>query len=413
MKNKQLIKSRISKNLLIFFAITGIIALASGMSDTVFSNYFKDAYNATGTQRGIIEGPRELPGLICMLIIGFGSFLGNKRLAIIAQACCVIGLVVLGVITPSFSIMLIFLFVFSLGAHIYMPLCDSIFMSLVKDKGAIGKRMGQYKSTDNAFRFIAGIVVFIGFRAGFFSFKTQIKSIFLVGAFFFFIALLLYIWLSKRDSKKIVREKKASFIFDKDYKYYYILAGVHGAQKQIMLVFGPWVLIEILYKGADTLALLTIAGSFLGIFFLRALGKWIDRFGMKNLLVVDALSFIFVYFFYGLVSWGLNTGTLASVGWPVFLAYGMFILDRMSMNMSMVRVLYLKSIVKKSEDITPTLSAGISLDHLITIIFALVAGFIWDRMGPQYVFFCTSALSFINLYIAKKIKVPKLNEIAK
>ena len=134
-----------------------------------------------------------------------------------------------------------------------------------------------------------------------------------------------------------------------------------------MLVFGPWVLIKILQKQADTIALLTIIGAFIGIFFLRALGKWIDRFGIKKLLYADALSFIGVYFLYGLIAWGLNSNILPYVGWPVIVVSGMFVLDRISMNMGMVRVLYLKSIAKKPEDITASLSTGISLDHFITI----------------------------------------------
>ena len=47
----------------------------------------------------------------------------------------------------------------------------------------------------------------------------------------------------------------------KEYTFYYILAVLHGVQKQIMIVFGPWVLIDILGRQADTMALLGIISS--------------------------------------------------------------------------------------------------------------------------------------------------------
>ena len=395
------------KNLIIFFIITGAVGLATGLYDTVFGNYLKEVYNVTTTQRGLIEAPRELPGLLCLIIISLLAFWGDIRIAFFAQLLAIAGIAVLGIFTPPFAIMLIFLFILSSGQHIYMPLADSIFISLNPDEDKIGKRMGRYKSVDTAFRLVAAVIAFFGFRYGLLSFESKINVTFLISAFFFIIAAALLFVLIVRRKEKIIENKKFRLILDKDYKYYYILASVHGAQKQVMLVFGPWVLIKILQRQADTIALLTIIGAFIGIFFLRALGKWIDRFGIKKLLYADALSFIFVYFLYGLIAWGLNSGMLPSAGWPVIMVSIMFILDRISMNMGMVRVLYLKSIAKKPEDITASLSTGISLDHFITIGFAAVAGIVWDKLGPQYVFFCTAALSFINVYIAGKVKTPQ------
>lgn len=393
------------KNLIIFFIITGAVGLATGLYDTVFSNYLNEVYNVTTTQRGFIEAPRELPGLLCLVIISSLAFLGDIRISFFAQLLSVIGMTVLGFFTPSFGVMLVFLFIMSSGQHIYMPLADSIFISLNPDEIKIGKRMGQYKSIDTAFRLVAAVIAFAGFRYGILSFDTEIKWIFIIAAVFFIIAAVLLLILTIRRKEKIF-ERKFTLNLDKDYKYYYILAAVHGAQKQVMLVFGPWVIIKILQKQTDTIALLTIIGSFVGIFFLRALGKWIDKFGIKKLLYVDALSFIIVYMLYGLITWGLDANFLPYVGWPVFIVGFMFVLDRISMNMGMVRVLYLKSIAKKPEDITASLSTGISLDHFITIGFAAVAGIVWDKVGPQYVFFCTALLSFINVYIAGKIKLP-------
>jgi ABC-type uncharacterized transport system permease subunit len=169
-------------------------------------------------------------------------------------------------------------------------------------------------------------------------------------------------------------------------------------------VYGPWVLIDILLKKADTMALLGIIGSFAGIFFIPAVGRWLDKYGIKKLLYADAVSFIVVYFLYGILTWGFDAGFLAKVGIPVIFAYSMFVFDRMSMQMSIVRTVYLKNILIKDEDLMPTLSAGQGMDHVVSIIFAYIAGLIWSIYGPQYLFFSAGMLSFVNLYIAYRSK---------
>lgn len=398
-------KQNFKKEIVIYFFIIALTALGLGLSDGVFSNYFKDAYNVTAFQRGLIEFPRELPGVLLIVVVSLLSFLGDIRVAIIAQLLSTVGMVALGFLTPPFAVMLIFLFINSLGMHLFFPLQDSIGMSLIDDNKNVGKIMGQYKGVSTAFTMIASILVFIGFREGFFSFTSKVKYVFVISAIVFAVVFILFIYMQKILKTPVRERKKITVLFRKEYKYYYTLAIMHGVQKQIMAVYGPWVLIDLLNKKADTLALLGIAGSFIGIFFIPALGKWLDKYGVKKLLYADALSFIGVYVIYGCLSAGFATGRLAIVGIPVIMTFVLFILDRMSMQMGMIKTVYLRSIAVKQSDITPTLSLGISMDHIVSIICAYIGGVIWGTWGPQYIFFLAAALSLVNLFVAKKVKV--------
>lgn len=391
-----------SKAQLIYFFIIALTAFALGLSNDVISNYFKDAYQITPYQRGLIEFPRELPGALVIFIVASLSLFSDIRIAMVSQLLSIIGIGVLGFVTPTFTIMLIFIFINSVGMHMFMPIKDSIGMSLIKDEN-IGKRMGQYKGVSTIFTMLSGILVFIGFRVGFFSFTSKIKWIFIISASILLVVFILFFILEKQIGESIKSNKKVNFVFRKEYKYYYTLVVMWGAQKQIMIVYGPWVLIDILNKKADTLAILGIIGAFIGVFFIPAVGRWIDRFGIKKLLYADALSFIVVYLAYGLLSAGFSKGTLATVGIPVFLAYMLFIFDRMSTQMGMIRTIYLRSIAVKSSDITPTLSLGLSLDHMVSIICAYAGGIVWSLWGPQYIFFLAASLSLVNLYVASKV----------
>ncbi len=401
---KQIKSKKISKSLLVYFFIIALTAFGLGLSGDVISNYFKDAYNVTAYQRGAIEFPRELPGLILIFVVAGLSFLSDIKISIIAQILSIIGITVLGLFTPTFAVMLVFIFINSMGQHLFMPLQDSIGMSLIKDDN-IGKRMGQYKGVYTGFAMLASVLVFIGFKTGFFSFTSKIKWIFLTSAFVLTFVLILLIFLQRiNKSSDIHNQKKLNFIFRKQYKYYYILVVMFGVQKQMMIVYGPWVLIEILNKKADTIAILGIAGSLIGTIFIPAVGRWLDRFGIKTILYADALSYIVVYLLYGLMSAGFVAGKLALVGIPVMLTYVLVILDKMSTQFGMVRTIYLRSIAIDAADITPTLSLGVSMDHFVSIICAYLGGIVWSVWGPQYIFFLAAALSLVNLYVATKVK---------
>lgn len=400
----QLFKN-MKKGMLTYMVIISLVSIGLGLSDSVFSNYFKDAYNVTAVQRGFIEFPRELPGILCVLLISGLSFLGDIRLAVLAQAFSFAGLVLLGLITPSFAIMVSVLFFYSMGTHLFLPLSDGIGLSLIEPSEKVGKRMGQYNGIKTFFTMLASAFVFVSFKLGWFSFTTKIKWVFLLGAVFFLFALVLFLFLQKSVGKPKAVSKKSAFLFRKQYKLYYILAILNGVQKQIMAVYGPWVLIDLLNKKADTIALLGIAGAFAGIFFMPAVGRWLDRFGVKKMMYVNALAFIFVYISYGVLSGIIADSKAGSAAFLVVLLCILFVIDRMTMQMSMVRVVYLNKIALNRQEVTRTLSMGISMDHVVSILFAYLGGLIWVSWGPQYVFYIAAAFSLVNVFVAAVVKI--------
>jgi hypothetical protein len=423
-----------------YLVVVALTALGNGFSDNILSNYFKDAYQVTALQRGLIEFPRELPGVIIFLLVSGLAFLGDIQIAMIAQGLAIVGLSFLGFLTPPYATMLLLVFVQSLGQHIWYPLQDSIGMSLIHDEQNAGRIVGRFKGVSTGFSMLASLMVFMGFRFGFFSFTTPVKVVFLIAVLMYFIALV-FLRLLRQVSRKHAQSKavghdqlktgspltvipedetssatasgsplrwslpKFKFVFRHQYRYYYVLAILFGVQKQIMIVYAPWVLIELLSKKADTLALLSMIGSFIGMFFIPALGRWQDRFGIKKMLYLDAFSFIGVYAAYGFLTAGFTTGFLAKAGLPVILTFILFIIDRMSMQMGMIRSMYLRSIALSPADISPTLTVGQGMDHIVSITCATLGGLVWTLWGAQYVFFGAAFLSLANYVVARLVVV--------
>ncbi len=163
-----------SKEIKLYILIIAITAFGLGLSNSVMSNYFKDAYQVDAFQRGLIEFPREIPGIISVLVIAALSFMSDIRISMVAQLLSFIGITVLGFITPSFSFMLICVFINSVGMHLFFPLQDSIGMELSGKEG-LGKKMGRFKGIATGFQMASSVLVFFGFKIGFFSFTTPFK----------------------------------------------------------------------------------------------------------------------------------------------------------------------------------------------------------------------------------------------
>ena len=402
---------KIRREMVLFFVIVAAAAFGYGLSDSVYANYYKDAFNVTATQRAFIEFPRELPGLLCLFVITALSVYGMAKSNLVAQICSFAGLLALGLFTPKFGVMLIFLFINSMGTHLFLPLNDAIGMGIA-EPDQIGHRIGQYASVKTAMGFAAGILVFFGFRFGWFSFTSEVNVLFLIGAGAFLVAMIASILLVRENVPllSVAQKKRTKIVLRKEYRYYYLVTMLNGVQKQIALVFGSWVIIDLLGKKADTMSLLMIAVSFISIFFMRMLGRLIDRLGVKKMMYLDALTFIFVYTIYGFVVWGITGETFSGAAWPVFAIYALFIMDRLSMQVGVVKSVYLRSIAKSPEEIPSTLSTGTSLDHVVAILAAQISGVVWTLWGPQWVFFIAAFFSLGNLFVAWRI--PKTMQAA-
>lgn len=272
--------------------------------------------------------------------------------------------------------------------------------------------MGQYSSVRSAFGLLAALLVFFGFRLGFFSFQPAVKWIFIVSAAFFLFGVVVAFTMVRKVRPVKTKPKKLKLVLRKQYKYYYLLAILHGVQKQIAYVYGTWLIVDLLLKKADTIALLSIVIGFVSIFFMNLIGRWMDRFGLKKMMFIEAFAFIFVYILYGFVAWVITSRLYPTHGLAVGVVYLLFIIDRLSMQMGMVRSVYLRSIAWDEEEVTATLSTGVSLDHVVSILAAIAGGFIWTQWGSHWVFFLAAVFSLGNLYVAIRVQPEDEKETA-
>lgn len=382
--------TNISRELALFITASFAVGMAGSLVDSTLNNFLNDTFALDGFQRSFLEFPREFPGVIVLFVSAALWFLGSRRLGGTALLLAGIGIFLIGFSSSSYTLMVIFLFIFSMGNHLFMPVSSTVGMELAAD-GRTGHRLGQLNAIRNLAAIAGSFIVFIGFKYLHFTYQ---HSFTIAAIVFAFAAVLMFGMKPERSAPP-----KTFLKLRKEYSLVYALAVLSGSRKQIFITFAPWVIVTIFHKPTQTIATLVIIGGVIGILFQPILGKAIDRFGERFILCTEAVLLVFVCFGYGFSRSFLPENTAFLV---VCVCY---LLDQMLFSVGMARSTYMKKIALDPADIQPALSASISIDHVFSISVALLGGVIWNRFGFQYVFLMGMVIAVINFFVARRIDV--------
>jgi predicted MFS family arabinose efflux permease len=185
----------------------------------------------------------------------------------------------------------------------------------------------------------------------------------------------------------------------REYRLYYLLSILYGSRKQLFITFAAWVIVTVFNQPTQTIATLLTIGGIIGILFQPFLGWATDRFGERIVLISEAILLVFVCFGYGFAKFifPINTAFLV-----ICVCY---LLDQMLMSVNMARATYMKKIALQPADIQPALTASVTLDHIFSILVALLGGVIWNTFGFQYVFLLGMFIAFGNFLAAYQIRL--------
>ncbi|MFA5857871.1 MAG: MFS transporter [Elusimicrobiota bacterium] len=373
----------------LFLLATVFIGFASSIVESTFNNFLNEQYAITSLQRTVIELPRELPGVMVVFISALLFFFCNRTLAAVSQVLAAIGILLIALTAKSFSVMLAWLFIFSLGQHIFLPLTSDIGMELARD-GKTGRRLGQLQGAGNFAAIAGSFFIFLGFKY----LRLNFPTAFIISAVFLLLAAGLIFGMKKNMPVPF----KTKLVYRKEYYLYYILTVMFGTRKQLFMTFAPWVLITVYMQPTQAIATLLTIGGIIGIVFKPLLGRWIDKYGERVILSIETVMTVFVCVFYGFA------GKMFSHGVALAIISGCYIIDQLLMSVSMARATYLKKVALSPQDVTATLSAGTSIDHVFSISVALLGGIVWTRFGYEYIFLSGAVLALVNLVFTLKIR---------
>lgn len=389
-------KHTISKDLFLFLLVSVLMGFVLAVESTTFANRLFEDLDFSVMERSALEAPRELPGLLTVVMIGLLGGMGDVRMAALANIIGGIGLMAFGQVPASFSLVLVTLLLYSTGQHLYFPLSSSIAMGFAKG-GQMGERLGQIQGLGSASIIVSSGLLYLLYKFMDLSYGTVFTFaggvLVLVGILFLFM---------HNNKKETVHEKR--FVFKKEYRMYYALAVVNGARKQITLTFAPWLLIDIFGQPVTMIAGLFFLVCVLNLFFKPWYGRLIDRRGETFALELEAVVMFLACLGFAF-SKSLFPFQLALIFTGVC-----YVADKLMESAGMARATYARKMCASPAEVSKTLAMGQSMDHVVSMSIPLLAGYIWyanGSIGYVYVFVGGMAISIINFILASRLRVPE------
>jgi predicted MFS family arabinose efflux permease len=292
-----------------------------------------------------------------------------------------------GFLTPNMTMVVVWMIIWSTGAHLFMAMSSAIGLRLAEE-GHEGQRLGQLGSLESLGTLVGLVIVYLGASRFHFSFGILFG---IAGIFALISALCLY--LIKPQPLK----KSQAIVFKKKYLLFYLLNILFGARKQIFLTFAPWVLIKIFNCQVSTFALLGLIGTTLSFILRPVLGHAIDSLGERLIITIESIILIMICILYGFAPAWFSATTAVTV------IMACYVTDQLLFSLKIARNTYLNRIVDCKEDIAPSISMGITLDHAVSMIVPFWGGLLWVGFGFQWVFLAAAIIAFFNLLTARLI----------
>jgi len=180
-------------------------------------------------------------------------------------------------------------------------------------------------------------------------------------------------------------------LFRAKYWLYYVLTFFEGSRKQVLNTFGSLVLVEIYRFKAWQISILLLASGVVNFIGAPLMGWLLDRLGERPTLT---LSYVLL--------------TLCCLGYAlsqnVWLLCVLMVLIKLLVVLSIGLSTYVHRIAPP-EELTPTLSTGISINHISSVAMPLVAGLLLPVVGYRGIFMGTGGLIALSIPFALAMRV--------
>ena len=371
------------------------MGLSYGIYKGIIDNYLAEAVAMSEFDKGVSEFFREIPGLLLVFILAVFYYFSAERLYKIGAVIMLAGLAMHAVVPPTKVMLIAAIFIHSLGEHIQLGMKNTLGLQYSKP-GHGGEALGYVSSSNQVGNLVGYVIVGAAFIliVG----KQPFRTFFWVSTAMCGIGMILSM---KITGSTETDKSKSRFYFRKKFKKYYMLEVFYGARKQVFFTFGPYVLI-LFYKASTAVISILYAVSAIACFLMSpVVGRIIDKVGYKIVMIMDTVILVVVCFFYG----------FAHRIFPQNVAFAVccvnYVLDSVISLASMASNVYVQDISDNEDETRATISTGISVNHMITILIALFGGWIWKTLGIETLFVISAILGLCNSAYAATIKVKR------
>jgi MFS family permease len=346
-----------SRNMVLLAVAIFLLGLGTGLQNGVNTNFMKEL-GMTDSQVLLQAGTREIPGLFLMFIAALLMRLPLKWRSVFSVLIMGVGYG-LFILVHSWTALVVVSLIASLGFHLWMPLNSSLGLGLTNKENS-GKVLGTLGAVA-ALASMAGIGSVLLFSK--FSLSLRVMAG-IVGLLIAAAAIVL-----TRLPKNIGETAKAQprLLLKKRYWLYYVLLLFEGSRTQVFSAFNIMVLVYNYGLTALQISYLLLASGLVNFLLAQRMGRLLDVIGERTTLTVGYIALALCFVGYALVNnvWFLCT---------------MVVLINLLVNLSIGLSTYVNRIAPP-EELTPTLSTGISVNHITSVGMSFLAGALLPVVG--------------------------------
>lgn len=348
---KNLFKSR--EALLYVMAISMVFSFSAWMS--MLNNFVIEAASFDGSQIGILQSLREIPGFLAFTVILAIIFIAQQRLAYISMIVLGLGVLLTG-FYPSVIGLYITTVIMSIGFHYLETLNQSLSLQwLSKEKAPI--ILGKITAAKSFTGLLAFVIIYVMMKF----YAVEYKYVY---AFFGGVTLLsgILAWFAFEHFKDdVVQEKK--LVLKKEYWLFYVLTFFAGARRQIFIVFAGFLLVEKFGVDIHNMVILLFVNSVLNMYIAPKIGQFIVKFGERLTLRLEYLGLVLVFVSYAFVE-------------SLYFAFFLYILDHILFSMAIALKTYFQKIADPKY-IASASAVSFTINHIAAVFLPAVLGLVW------------------------------------
>jgi predicted MFS family arabinose efflux permease len=373
-----------TRNLIVFAVAIFLVRFGQGLLNGARMNFFVETLGLTGGQVLWLEGIRELPGLALIFVAALTMHLPLSYQAALSVLLMGVGYGLYAFV-GSYTGLLGAAIVASFGFHLWTPLNSAIGMSL-SDKENTGWILGRLASV-GSLAAIAGMGAISLVSRLFESMPLTYYN--LAGGVMIMLAALALLALPKGLGS--TDAKPARILVKKRYWLYYLLIFFSGASKLVLGSFVTLVLVQEPYNlKVWQVSTMMLASSILNLVVAPYLGSLIDRFGER--ITTPAAYAV-------LALCCLGYATIPSL-W-VLVVLWMLIKLAQPLGVGLSTYVYRTA---PAEELTPTLSAGVTFDHITSVGMPFLYGAVLPIIQYQGIFLGMAVLILLSLPFARALQ---------
>ena len=384
---------------LAFFVSIMVWGVGVGCFMAAMNNYLSEIHHMNSLDRGWLEFFRELPGLALVFILALLHRVSDWKVMRIGTMISMAGAAFL--LIPADKIFVTgFIMIYSLGEHLVMPVRSAIAMQ-VSNEGHAGQSLGYLTGVMNFGSVVGSAVVAAVFLVGSHWLGHHSRVLFNLIWVFIFILMAVSVGCTFSPNAPHQPSKRPRLYFNRKFNKFYALELFYGARKQIFMTFAPYVLIREYGFSTASMALLLGICATVNIFAAPGVGKLTDRFGYRSIMIWDTVILCGVCLLYGFA------GNIFPATAALAVVCVNFLLDAVISTTSLATNIYVREIASNQDELTSTLSTGISINHLIAILSAPLGGWVWQRFGIGVLFSFAAVMAVCNSLFAATLPKPE------